>query len=1481
MEPSSEPRLPADLFLPPTRLWFERAFVAPTPVQLQGWPVVASGRNALLFAPTGSGKTLAAFLAAIDRLVRGRLESLDTGAQGVRVLYVSPLKALSYDVERNLRAPLTGIRLACESLGLPPPDIRVAVRTGDTPARQRDLRRAPPDILVTTPESLYLLLTSRQREVLRTVEVVIVDEIHALAGTKRGVHLALSLERLAHAAHRDPQRIGLSATQRPLDEIARFLGGDRPVEIVDARTAKALDLQVIVPVPDMTKLDEGPHFAEAVERGYGTEARFSIWPAVYPRLLELVRTHRSVIIFVNNRRLAERIAARVNDLAGEPLLRTHHGSMSHEQRAEVEEALKRGEVRGLVATSSLELGVDMGAVDLVVLVESPKSVASALQRVGRAGHTLEAPSSGRIFPKHRGDLVECAVLVQRMREGAIEATRVPRNPLDVLAQQIVAMTAVEPWDVDALFALVRRAYPYADLARPVFESVLGMLAGVYPSDEFADLRPRIVWNHVEGTITARPDARSIALLSGGTIPDRGMYTVHLGEGGPRVGELDEEMVFESRPGQTFILGASTWRIERITADRVIVSPAPGQPGAVPFWRGDGIGRPFEFGRALGEFIRRTDEGLRRNPEDTLRWLREQCALDEYAAKNLVAYLEEQRAAASAVPHDRLVLVERYLDELGDWRVVILSPFGAQVHAPWALAIEARLAREAGFEVHTVWSDDGIAVRFAGSDEPPPLDVLLPTPEELDELVLGRLGGSALFASRFRENAARALLLPHRGPVRRTPLWLQRQRAAHLLAVAARFPDFPILLETYRECLQDVFDLEALRHLLIDIRARRVRLLEVETSEPSPFARSLVFDYVAAYMYEGDQPLAERRAQALSLDRALLRSLLGDEELHDLLPPDSFDEVELELQGLTESARARTADAVHDLLRRLGDLSLAELSARSLDQQALAGWLAELQAQGRVVLVRIAGEERLIAAEDAGRYRDALGIALPPSVPSAFLSPVPDALRQLVRRWARTHGPFVPGTLQQRWGVPASRLVEVLDTLTAEGTLVAGALRGQAREYCDADVLRRVRRRAIATLRREVEPVDHAAFARFLIGWHGIDSPRPGGVAALREALLQLEGYPLPVSLLERDILPARVNPYEPRWLDELLAMGEFAWVGCGALGRSDGRIAFVPRHRLPEWCSDRDVETQSSLHAAVLSALERRGASFFVDLAREVDASPRELLRVLWDLVWSGLVTNDTFAPVRALLHPHPRKAGRPGGALLPPEAAGRWSLLPRGGVNSQHTARRAQARAEALLERYGLAARRLALGEGVAGGFAGLYPVLRAMEDRGFVRRGYFVEGLGGAQFAHPGAVDRLRTYRSIPEHPRAVVLAAVDPANPYGSAIPWPSNPEGSPLQRVVGAYVLLIDGELACYVDRGSARRLVPLIDVDDPRAPLVAEALAQLAARLPRGSLRIEHIAGVEALSSPWRPLLERSGFALGYRGLVVHTRPTGGLTGARR
>ncbi|MDQ4089451.1 MAG: DEAD/DEAH box helicase, partial [Actinomycetota bacterium] len=984
-------------FSPVARAWFEAAFAAPTAAQEQGWDAISKGDHTLILAPTGSGKTLAAFLWTLDKVVTQPVTNT------CRVLYVSPLKALTYDVERNLRAPLAGMGLEAERRGLPVPSVRVGTRTGDTPAAdRRDLVRHPPDILITTPESLYLLLTSQAREMLKSVEHVIVDEIHSVAGTKRGAHLALSLERLERLTERPPQRIGLSATQRPLDEVARFLGGraggrPRPVTVVDAGVRKPLELQVIVPVEDMAELgkpiDDGDGALLSGPAAGNPEARHSIWPAMHPVLLDLIRQHRSTLIFVNSRRLAERLAARLNELAGEDLVRAHHGSVAREQRLEIEDALKAGKLPALVATSSLELGIDMGAIDLVVQVESPASVASGLQRIGRAGHQVGEPSRGRIFPKFRGDLVEAAVVSQRMVAGLIEETRVPRNPLDVLAQQIVAMVAVEELRVEEVAEVVAGAYPFADCTPALLENVLDMLAGRYPSDEFSELRPRIVWDRAEGTLRARAGARMLAVVSGGTIPDRGLYGVFTPEGN-RVGELDEEMVYESRVGETFLLGATTWRIEEITRDRVVVTPAPGQPGKMPFWHGDGLGRPAELGRAIGAFLREVDGWSDEQ-------LVERCSLDPLALSNLRAYLEEERqATGGALPTDRQIVVERFRDDLGDWRICVLSPLGGRVHAPWALAIEARARDRLDIEVQTMWSDEGIVVRLPEADESPPIDSVLLEPEEIEALVVGELANSALFAARFRENAARALLLPRRRPGSRTPLWQQRQRAADLLAVASRHGDFPILLETYRECLRDVFDLPALTELMTAIRARTVRVVSVDTTSPSPFAQSLAFQYVANFLYEGDAPLAERRAQALTLDREMLAELLGAEELRELIHPEALEALEDSLQALDDRWWARDADEAHDLLRRLGDLTVAELRARSTGDFAGA-----LVADRRAVEVRIAGESRLIAAEDAGRYRDALGVQTPPGLPEVFLAPVDDPLGSLLARYARTHGPF--------------------------------------------------------------------------------------------------------------------------------------------------------------------------------------------------------------------------------------------------------------------------------------------------------------------------------------------------------------------------------------------------------------------------------------------------------------------------------------------
>jgi len=1662
-----------------TRAWFEGAFAVPTQAQAQAWRAIGGagtggqGADTLVIAPTGSGKTLAAFLWAIDRLATSAVPA--DRKRRTRVLYVSPLKALAVDIERNLRSPLTGIRQAAQRLGLPEPDIQVAVRTGDTAAEdRRKIAARPPDILITTPESLFLLLTSQARETLRGVETVIVDEVHAVAGTKRGAHLALSLERLD--ALRGPgggraQRVGLSATVRPAAEVASFLGGTRPVTVAAPASAKQIELEVVVPVEDMRDLSEMPVAGPGGPGGDGDDPvpRRSIWPHVEERVLDLIQAHRSTIVFANSRRLAERLCGRLNELATErafvaaggipggeadaetvTIARAHHGSVSRTERTEIEEALKAGRLPAVVATSSLELGIDMGAVDLVIQVESPPSVASGLQRVGRAGHNVGDISRGVIFPKYAADLVQAAVVADRMQAGAIEELRIPRNPLDVLAQQVVAMTALDDWAVDDLEAVVRRSAPFATLTRPVLEAVLDMLAGRYPGEEFAGLRPRIVWDRVAGVIHGRPGAQKLAVTSGGTIPDRGYFGVFLPASGEsaraprRVGELDEEMVYESRVGDVFVLGASSWRIEDITPDRVIVLPAPGQPGKLPFWHGDTPGRPAELGRAIGARLR----SLAALPDGEAVASLTASGLDELAAKNLVAYLADQRQATGHVPDDKTLVVERFRDELGDWRVVLHSPYGDRVHAPWALAITARLReRYGGMDVQALHTDDGIIIRVPDSDEPPPAGIALLDPEEIGDIITAEVGGSALFASRFRECAARALLLPRRQPGRRTPLWQQRQRSAQLLEIAAQFPGFPITLETVRECLQDVFDVPALTEVLRDLAARRIRLVEVETATPSPFGRNLLFRYVGAFMYEGDAPLAERRAQALALDPALLAELLGTEGLRELLDPAVVAEAEADLQHLSQARRCRDVEAVADLLRTSGPLTADEVAARCVSPEAAPGWLDGLSASRRAIRVRVAGQEMWAAIEDAGRLRDALGVALPVGVPEAFTEPVPDPLGDLAARWARTHGPFLAADLASRYGLGVAVVAMTLRRLSADGRVAEGEFLASRHgtQWCDSGVLRMLRRRCLARLRKEAEPVPPAVLGRFLPAWHGIaafggdDGPDtgvrgrgpsgPGGRRGWRrradagtvlEAIERLAGAPVPASALETLLLPGRMDGYSPAMLDELTSAGEVVWAGAGSVGNGDGWLVLTPAESAELLLPQPGELTMTPLHGAVLTALAGGGGMFFRMLSDRVaavldghPADDADLVAAVWDLVWAGLVTNDTLAPLRVVTggggtgtrRPSaPRRASgagstwaaelgergaggpgnggaepgggrghgsgggrfgpgdtgyggnRGGGAVPgvfnprpgarrpsgfaggyggsggygrrprrsvmptrtgPPTVSGRWSLLPEryglperadvadglpGAVGADPGAAtmRAHALALTLLERHGVVTKGAVAAERIPGGFAAVYPVLRAMEETGQCRRGYFVEGLGGAQFALPGAVDRMRAlagdtvaataagpaapdagadFLLSPAQPgraertedsrRAVVLAAADPAQPYGAALPWPARPEETASShrpgRKAGAVVVLFNGQLVLYVERGGKTLLSWS---EDPAAlEPCARALAGAVRDGALGRITVEKAdGGVIGFDSPLTRALESAGFRHTPRGL---------------
>ena len=1742
---------PFACFHPVTAAWFRAVFDAPTQPQLLGWPVIACGESALILAPTGTGKTLAAFLWCLDRLMLqpappgdkdkgvARVGLPAEGKSGVptdrspsvgwqegcRIVYVSPLKALAVDVERNLRSPLAGMANMARRMGVPFREPQIHVRTGDTPPRERArFLRHPAEILITTPESLYLLLTSQASEVLRTVDTVIIDEIHALVPTKRGAHLALSLERLEALTRRRLQRIGLSATQRPLEEVARFLGGVetpepavgpgfspdigeaqnvgalapeacssgissafhsfstendapslqpsdsawssdipettplryRPVTIVNASALKRLKLRIEVPVEDMARLTA----QEELPSGPASQAprRVSIWNAIHPRLLQLIRERNSTILFVNSRQVAERLAGALNDLAGEPIARAHHGSLAAAQRTVIEEQLKAGQIRALCATSTLELGIDMGAVDLVIQIEAPPSVASGMQRIGRAGHQVDAVSEGILFPKYRADLVACAAVTRAMHEGHIESTRFPRNPLDVLAQQLVAIVAHPPsmavstrrakvvkgsrrakdqtaalefpaepaesqgapsftrfsaervgkqeagpasfhpqmesevpkpgvptdgfssegWkpevSVDALFELVRRAAPFGGLSRAAFEGVLDLLSGRYPSDEFAELRPRLIWDRVRNVVTARDGAARLAILNAGTIPDRGLYGVFLAysEGkSVRVGELDEEMVFESHSNETFILGASTWRIVEITHDRVLVVPAPGEPGKMPFWKGDSPGRPLEFGRRIGALVRE----LRALPKPAaLTRLVAEHDLDPGAAENLMQFLADQEAATGAVPDDRTIVIERCRDELGDWRVCVLTPFGSRIHIPWAMAVTARIRAAGGPEVEALWGDDGFVLRFPDTDEPPDPDWFLVESAEAMAMVLRQLGSTALFAGRFREAAGRALLLPRRRADARSPLWQLRKRAYDLLSVASRYPSFPLLLEAYRECLRDVFDMPALIETLRAIEQRQLRVQVVETRTPSPFAASLLFSYVANFLYDGDAPLAERRAQALTIDQDQLRELLGEADLRELLDADAIAEVEEAAQCLAENWRARSADGIHDLCLRLGDLSRAELARRVISPDLLPH-ADRLVRSRRLLELRIAGERRLIAAEDAARYRDALGIPLPPGLPAAFMEPVAHPVLELVRRYARTHGPFTLREAAERFALDAAPVEKALHRLAEEGRVLEGGFRpgGLHQEWCDAEILRQIRRKSLAKLRREVEPVEQHTLARFLTHWQGLLAPRRSATAhldALLDTIDSLQGAPLPASLLETSILPARLVDYSPAGLDTLIAAGEVAWAGVEPLGERDGRIALFLADKLPLLAQQRPlVEPLTEREEKLLAVLESTGASFFDPLHQAVGAGyPGESIDALWSLVWRGLITNDSLHALRAYIaKPESARAPRrlQTGAVFrsrrttPPTAQGRWSILAlglplraqkgreakqtsgakapdyfagsdagakapayqaqpaastsatyqaqsatstsaayqaepanqRGGSEGYSATEASHALALQLLNRYGILLRESVAAENVPGGFSAVYDVLKALEESGRIRRGYFVAGLGATQFALPAAVDLLRQLRTAPpaEKPEFVQLAATDPANPYGSVLRWPDLPvaeedsESAPriLTRAVYAEVILRNGQLVAWLRRGNPNLLV-FLPAEEPERAQVAAGLAHfLCARgqqtmhaASHQGLLITTINGQPVAVHPMARFLMDAGFHAGPLGMHLRRIPMG-------
>ncbi|HVG25903.1 MAG TPA: crosslink repair DNA glycosylase YcaQ family protein, partial [Thermoanaerobaculia bacterium] len=1213
-------------------------------------------------------------------------------------------------------------------------------------------------------------------------------------------------------------------------------------------------------------------------------------------------SHTSTLIFVNSRRLAERLAAALNELAGETLVSAHHGSIARAQRVEIEDALKSGRLPALVATSSLELGIDMGAIDLVIQIEAPPSIASGMQRIGRASHQVGSVSEGIIFPKFRGDLIACAAVADAMHQGKIEPTRYPRNPLDVLAQHLVAMASMDTWNADELYAAIRGAAPFAELGRTAFDGVLDMLSGLYPSDEFAELRPRVTWDRVANTVTARQGAKRVAILNGGTIPDRGLYGVFLAgaeKGSARVGELDEEMVFETRVGETFMLGASTWRIEEITHDRVVVTPAPGEPGKMPFWKADSAERTVPFGEAIGKLVREIRETPR---AAAINRLVKKHDLDERAAENFLQYLMDQQEATGAVPDDRTIVVERVVDELGDWRVCVLSPFGGKIHAPWAMAVTAKVRNELAIDIETMWSDDGFIVRFPETDTPPNVELVLPDPDEVEQLLLRQLGASSMFAAKFREAAARALLLPRTRIQGRTPLWQQRKRAYDLLQVAARFGSFPIILETYRETLRDVFDVPALVELTKKIRQRTIRVHTADTLKPSPFAASVLFRYVANFLYDGDAPLAERRAQALAIDQSQLRELLGEPELRELLDPEALEQTELELQHLDERHKAKSADAVHDLLLRVGDLTFDEVAQRVIpsavegspalheggDPSTSLGvtqWIRELVKTRRIIEVTVAKERRYIAAEDASRYRDALGTPLPHGVAERYLQPVQDAVGDLVLRFARTHGPFVPGDVAKRYGLGVAVVTLTLERFVERGRLIEGEFRpnGTQREWCEQDVLRTIRRRSLAKLRKEAEPVDPAILARLFTNWQSVTRKRRG-LDALLEVIETLQGFPMAASIFESEILAARIVDYKSSDLDTLSAAGEIVWVGVEPLGERDGRIALYLTDHLPLLHTPRVLPAEGrdplpesgggsradARDDTILTYLRTHGASFFNLMQGALGGFPAELTDTLWDLVWRGAVTNDTFHALRAYTRPKStRTAGFRSRRVAPASTQGRWSLVPTGNANDTQ---RAAALAQQLLSRYGVVTREAPALENIFGGFSAVYPVLRGMEDAGRIRRGYFVAGLGATQFASGGAIDLLRALRDEPETPETVMLAATDPANPYGAIVKWPESPWT--LSRSVGAEVILVNGLMACYVSRGEKQFYVFLPE-DEPTRSMVAREIAKrLAALVTEGGRRALLVAEVNdepASRSVLAPYLAEAGFSATAMGMQLRAK----------